>query len=130
MMFSENMKENIKGEIVIQDISPEEFLYAMLFIYCDCLVYDTDRALELLKGADMFAVEYLKFKLENYLSTRLDVENAAKIFKYASYYNYERLKKICLAFISDNYKKIIETNEFEDLHRESMLEIIRFCKTR
>lgn len=78
----------------------------------------------------MFAVDNLKFKLENFLSSKLEIENAAKIFKFASFYNYERLKKICLAFILDNYKQVIETSEFEDLHRESMLEIIRFCKSR
>jgi hypothetical protein len=130
MMLSENLKENSKGEIFIPEYNPEDFLYFMLFLYCDCLTFDVDRALDLLKGSDMFAVDYLKCKLENYLSTKLDVENASKIFKFASFYNYERLKKITLAFINDNYKSVIETQEFEDLHRESMLEIIRFCKSR
>ncbi len=78
----------------------------------------------------MFAVEALKYKLENFLSSKLAIDNAAKIFKFAAFYNYERLKKICLYFIMENYKSVIETNEFEDLHRESMLEIIRFCKSK
>ncbi len=77
----------------------------------------------------MFSADSLKIKLENFLSSKLDVENAAKIFKFASFYNYERLKRICLLFINDNYKTVIETSEFEDLHREYMLEIIRFCKS-
>jgi hypothetical protein len=130
MMLSEKMKESSKGEIFIPEYNAEEFLYFMLFLYCDCLSFDVDRALDLLKGADMFAVEYLKCKLENFLSTKLEVENASKIFKFASFYNYERLKRISLAYINDNYKAVIETQEFEDLHRESMLEIIRFCKSR
>lgn len=78
----------------------------------------------------MFAVETLKIKLENFLSSRIDIDNAAKIFKFASFYNYERLKKICLSYINDHYKQVIETQEFEDLHRECMLEIIRFCKSK
>jgi hypothetical protein len=106
MMLSENLKENSKGEIFIPEYNPEDFLYFMLFLYCDCLTFDVDRALDLLKGSDMFAVDYLKCKLENYLSTKLDVENASKIFKFASFYNYERLKKITLAFINDNYKSV------------------------
>jgi len=78
----------------------------------------------------MFAAENLRSKLELYLSSKLDVENSAKIFKFASSYNYEKLKKICLAFINDNYKQVIETQEFEDLQREYMLEIVRYCKTK
>lgn len=77
----------------------------------------------------MFSVDLLKTKLENYLASSLEIENASKIFKFASCYNYDRLKKICLLFINENYRSVIETSEFEDLHRESILEIIRFCKT-
>jgi hypothetical protein len=77
----------------------------------------------------MFAVDELKTKLENYFATKLEVSNAAKLFKFACFYNYERLRKICLAYINDNFKQVIETQEFEDLHRECMLEIIRYCKS-
>ena len=129
-MLSEDLKENIKGEIQINEFNAEEFILILLFLYCDSLVFDLYKSLELLKGADMFQVENLKFKLENFLSSKIEIENAAKIFKYASFYNYDRLKKVCLAFVNDYYKQVIETQEFEDLHRESMLEIIRFCKSR
>lgn len=78
----------------------------------------------------MFAVDSLKNRLENYLASNLTIENVAKVYKYASFYNYERLKKICLYFINESYKNVIETQEFEDLHRECMLEIIRFCKSK
>lgn len=78
----------------------------------------------------MFAAEDLRNKLEMFLSANLDVENSAKIFKFASFYNYDKLKKICLAYINDNYKQVIETQEFEELQREYMLEIVRYCKTK
>jgi hypothetical protein len=78
----------------------------------------------------MFAVEILKIRLENFISSKLDIENAAKIFKYSVFYNIDRLKKISLCFINENYSQVIETPEFEDLHRECMLEIIRFCKSK
>ena len=91
---------------------------------------ETEVALELLKGADMYAVFNLKNKLENILSSKLEIENSAKIFKYSSFYNHEKLKKVALAFINDNYKSIIDTQEFEELPREFMLEVIRFCKSK
>ncbi len=78
----------------------------------------------------MFAAEDIKNKLELFLSSKLDIENSAKIFKLASYYNFDKLKKISIAYINDNYKSVIESQEFEDLPRESMLEIVRYCKTK
>lgn len=78
----------------------------------------------------MFAAEDLRNKVELFLSSRLEIENSPKIFKYASYYNYDRLKKIALAYINDNYKQVIETAEFEELQREYMLEIVRYCKAK
>ena len=68
--------------------------------------------------------------MENYISSKLDQGNAAKIYKYSCYYNCEKLKKISLYYINDFYKQVIETEEFEDLDREFMLEIVRFCKTK
>ncbi len=49
MMLSENMKESSKGEIIIEEYSAEDFLYLMLFLYCDNLNLDLEKALELLK---------------------------------------------------------------------------------
>ena len=78
----------------------------------------------------MFGAEDLRSKLECFISSKLEIENSAKIFKFASFYNYDKLKKICLSFINDNYKCVIETAEFEELQREYMLEIVRACKTK
>jgi hypothetical protein len=78
----------------------------------------------------MFAVEDLKKSLELYLSSRLSIENSASIFKYSSYHNFDILKKICLSFINDYYKQIIETKEFEELQKEYIVEIIRFCQKK
>ncbi len=54
MMLSENFKENNMNEVEISDYNPEDFLYLLLFLYCDCISLDLDRALEMLKGADLF----------------------------------------------------------------------------
>lgn len=122
-------KENKSNVIEISDYPPEEFLVFLIYLYSDHMNLDINSALDLLKGADMYAVNNLKGKLENYLSSSLEIDNAAKIFKYSSFYNHEKLKKVALAFIKDNYKSVIDSSEFEELPREFMLEIIRFCKS-
>ena len=78
----------------------------------------------------MFAVEDLKYSLELYLSSKLNIENSASIFRHSSYHNFDRLKIISLAFINDYYKQVIETKEFEDLQKEYIVEIVRFCQRK
>lgn len=129
MMSMNFFKENKSNVIEISDYPPEEFLVFLIYLYSDHMNLDINSALDLLKGADMYAVNNLKGKLENYLSSSLEIDNAAKIFKYSSFYNHEKLKKVALAFIKDNYKSVIDSSEFEELPREFMLEIIRFCKS-
>lgn len=130
MLTEDLFKESKTNIIEITEYPPEDFLVFLIFIYHDSINLDLERALDLLKGADMYAVYSLKSKLENLLSSKLEVENAAKIFKYSSFYNHDKLKKVTLAFINDNYKQVIDSQEFEDLPREFMLEIIRFCKAK
>lgn len=130
-MLSENMfKEKHSNIVEIGEYPPHEFFLFLLFLYHDNLSLDIDRSLELLKGVDVYVVNSLKIKLENLLSKKLDIENAAKIFKYSSFYNHDKLKKISLAYINDNYKLVVDSEEFEELPREFMLEIIRFCKSK
>ena len=136
-MFSENLKENSDNRVIITDYSFDELVLVLLFMYSDTLNLDLNLALELLKvkyfsfnqGADRFAFESLKQKLENFISSKLEISNAAKIYKFSSFYNCDKLKKKSLYFINDYYKQVIETDEFEDLERDFMIEIVRFCKT-
>jgi hypothetical protein len=76
----------------------------------------------------MFIVDDLKTKLEKFLSTSLMIENCSRIYKFASTYNYDKLKKICLSFIKENYEHVVETIDFEELQSEFLVEVIRYCK--
>jgi hypothetical protein len=130
-MLSESIfKENKSNLIEISDFTREDFLIFLLYLYSDELIINYDRSLELLKPIDIYSVFNLRSKIENVLAKSIEIENVAKIFKYSSFYNHERLKKISLAYITDNYKHVIDTQEFEELPREFMLEIIRFCKLK
>lgn len=130
-MFSDNnFIESKSQSLSIDEYPAEDFFVFLLYLYSDVLSLDIDISLELLKGADMYAVFNLKNRIENLLSSKLEIDNASKILKYASFYNHEKLKKVSLAFINDNYKQVIDTQEFENLPQEFLLEIIRFCKSK
>jgi hypothetical protein len=76
----------------------------------------------------MFIVDDLKTKLEKFLSTIIVIDNCSRIYKYSSIYNYDKLKKICLSFIKENYDQVVETKDFEELQSEFLVEVIRYCK--
>jgi hypothetical protein len=49
IMLSQNMKENLLGEVSISNCTPQEFLLFLLVLYSDNLQLDIDIALELMK---------------------------------------------------------------------------------
>ena len=49
IMFEQNMKENLEGEVSISNCSPEEFLLFLIILYSDNLQLEIEKALELMK---------------------------------------------------------------------------------
>ena len=115
-------------EVEITSMGYEDFLNVLLFMYNDEIKLTFERSLKFLEACDTLMIDSLKNKLETFICSVLEIESAAIIFKYASVYNCEKLKSICLSFIKENYTQVVETDEFGDLHRDLLLEIIRFCK--
>lgn len=130
MMLNEDMQENNYNKINIDDYPAEEFFIFLLYLYSDQLQFNYEISLGLMKAADMFAVEDLKNSIELFLSSKLNIENSACIFKHSCNHNFDKLKVVCLSFINDYYKQIIETKEFEDLQKEYIVEIVRFCQRK
>ena len=64
-MLSENLfKENHSNVVDIGEYPPEEFFIFLIFLYYDNLNLDLDRALDLLKGVDVYAVNSSKIYLK------------------------------------------------------------------
>ena len=85
--------------------------------------------LQILKCFDIFQVkDFLKVKLLRTIEDYISEENVIKIFSYANSYNYEKLKNNCLTFIKEKYNSIIKSESFENLQKEELIEIVRYCK--
>ncbi|CAL5007480.1 unnamed protein product [Urochloa decumbens] len=140
------MKESKEQHVTIEDMQPAVFRALLHFIYTDSLP-DADQnggesnselIWHLLVAADRYAVDRLKLVCETILCKNLDVESVSTTLAFAYQHNCNRLKDICLDFITsssvmdavmatDGYKNLKTTcpNAFIDMLEKTR----RFHKT-
>ena len=128
-MFNENMKENEVKEVNINSVSINEVFLMLLYFYNQNIKFTLTSYLQILKCFDIFQAKvFLKAKLLRTIEEYISEENVIRIFSYANSYNYEKLKNNCLIFIKEKYNSIIKSESFENLQKEELIEIVRYCK--
>ncbi|XP_039855184.1 BTB/POZ and MATH domain-containing protein 1-like [Panicum virgatum] len=119
------MKESKVHHVTIEDMQPAIFRALLHFIYTDSLPdvdqktgeYNSDLIWHLLVAADRYAVDRLKSLCETILCKNLDVETVATTLALAQQRNCDRLKDICLDFISSStvMDAVMATDGYKDL---------------
>jgi speckle-type POZ protein len=95
--------------ITIEDTQPAVFKAMMHFIYTDLLPEIDDRIdanLEMIRhllvAADKYALDRLMLVCQSILCKNLDVETVSASLALAYQHNFERLKDICIDFITSD----------------------------
>jgi hypothetical protein len=127
--FKSSFKENNESIIEIKECSLEEFKHLCEHIYSDKMPIEFDSVYDLMVMADRFRVPHLKGRLERIIFDHLNVENVAKVFKYANRYDYDRLRNICISYILEHYIQVIHTPEFSELDKDEILKLMRMHDT-
>ncbi|CAO2201015.1 unnamed protein product [Urochloa humidicola] len=95
--------------VVVEDMEAYVFRVLLYFIYTDSLPkglddLDEDDYGEMIQGllvaADRYAMERLKLMCQDILGRNLDVENVAATLGLADQYNCDKLKNVCIEFMS------------------------------
>ncbi|GJN09614.1 hypothetical protein PR202_ga27635 [Eleusine coracana subsp. coracana] len=139
-----SVREAKSEHITIEDMQPAVFKALMHFIYTEVLPETGDQRdanLEmiqhLLVAADRYAVDRLKLVCQSILCKTLDVENVCSTMALAYHHNCDRLKDICLDFItrSDVMDALVKTADCKNLKRtcpsalaDAFEKMISFCK--
>jgi alpha-tubulin suppressor-like RCC1 family protein len=129
-LYSHNFKESSENRVELMDVSYRSILSLLHLFYSDDLPIKLDSVPDLLLMCDRFSVRALKARCESELIQSLQLENAALLLKYAKNYQCERLKEACITYISENFAQVVETQAFEDLDKEDMLELMRYMRLR
>lgn len=108
-MFSHDMKEQFKSEVIISDISAEVFEGMLEYIYTDKVTNLDALASELLYAADKYALEGLKEQCGISLWKVINVNNAADILLLANRHNIPELLEYTQNFIHNHIIDIMKT---------------------
>ncbi|KAG2582534.1 BTB/POZ and MATH domain-containing protein 1-like [Panicum virgatum] len=121
------MREAKEQLVTIEEMQPEVFRALLHFIYTDSLPDmdggpegDVDREMiqHLLVAADRYAVDRFKLVCQSILRKKLDVETVSAAMALAYQHNCDRLKDICLDFItcsSSVMDSVVATQGYKNL---------------
>ncbi|OEL26136.1 BTB/POZ and MATH domain-containing protein 2 [Dichanthelium oligosanthes] len=125
--FYGHMRETMMGHVTIKDMQPVIFKALLRFIYTgsvhsmgDDLDGDDYRDMlwHLLVAADRYAMDRLKLICQNILSKNLHVETVAATLALANQHKSEKLKEVCIEFITTNdTNAVVATQRFANLKR-------------
>ncbi|PUZ50640.1 hypothetical protein GQ55_6G074600 [Panicum hallii var. hallii] len=120
------MREAKEQLVTIEEMQPEVFRTVLHFIYTDSLPDmdgsegDADREMiqHLLVAADRYAVDRLKLVCQSILRNNLDVETVSATMALAYQHNCDRLKDVCLEFITSSSSvmdSVVATQGYKNL---------------
>ncbi|XP_073365728.1 BTB/POZ and MATH domain-containing protein 3-like [Aegilops tauschii subsp. strangulata] len=116
------MKENKMQHISIDDVEPSVFKALLHFIYTDALPDNRDlkkntTLQHLLVAADRYGLDRLAAMCEGELCRSIDVQTVATTLTLAKQHCRERLKDVCVDFMSarDVFDVVKKTNGFKHL---------------
>ena len=130
-LLNQKINEN-KNEIILENYSPYKVFIVILFLYLyDYYTFSYDILLELLSAFSLFKfnLEY-KTYIEEELKLHINNRNVCDIFSIAKKTNSQKLKKLCLFFIKENFHNISKSKEFQNLHKDTAFEIQKFCEEK
>ena len=127
-LLNQKINEN-KNEIILENYSPYKVFIVILFLYLyDYYSFSYDILLELLSAFSLFKFKPdYKTYIEEELKLYINNKNVCDIFSIAKKTNSEKLKKLCLFFIKENFENVSKSKEFQNLHKDNIFEIQKFC---
>jgi hypothetical protein len=119
------MFQSTQQQIEIHDTSSFGFNKLIEYLYTQQLSIDKneikevdEKVVEMLIVSDKFGCDELKEQLEIWIGQHLTIENVSSSFVVSDQCNALKLKKQCHKFIQQNYKKVKQTSEYQEIAEE------------
>ncbi len=125
-MFTSNMKETSKGELMITDYESNVIKAMLSYLYTDDLpdkVFMNDYSPALMSIAVKYQILGIISFCEEHFCNCLQVENALSVLKFADSVGAIGLKIKSMHFIAQNSNKIIQCKDFQDLDEDLQKEM-------
>lgn len=123
--FASNNEKQEKNEIVI-NVKGDVLESVIKCCYTGQIDITNDNIEDLLSAASFFLFPHLQKKCTEYLSGYgiLDATNCIGIWVLASRYLFQDLKDLVIPVICDNFLEVVECDEFNQLNRNELLEVL------
>ena len=125
-MFTNGMIESTRAEIHLKQISSKTWSSIMDFIYTRSTSITNANVLDLVRAASMLQIEALREKCSRFLARKIEVNNVLKIRDFAEQLFVEELQVAATSFLTDNFEKVIEQDEFLELSHTKLADILQF----
>ena len=122
-MFKLQMRERYENIIEIETKDGTELKALIDFIYTGYINIDEQNVMNLLSGADYLQLHEVKEFCFDFLRSHITVDNSLGILKAADLYRNESLNKEMQQYISINFNKVLQTDDFKQLSNEELI----FC---
>lgn len=127
IQFNSGMSDSTSKEIIVKDVKYDHYRTFLKYLYTDKPEVKLEDCVDVLNLATEHDVQRLVKICEKMIRKSIDIENVSRLYEVASLYNTSNLKKFCLNFIHqpENFFKVIKTDSFESLKKESIIEILQ-----
>jgi len=122
-LFDSGMRESTNNVIKMDDTASHAAVYTLLqYLYTGKVNVSADTAFEVMKLAEGYLLERLKFLCEEIVIQAIDIESAPSLLMEAEHYACTQLKLYCIEFIQ-LHKDSIDKEALKILPKELLLEI-------
>lgn len=123
-------KMDSNSVIAITDVEVDIFRQLLRFMYCEEATVSADTALPLMYAAKKYLILDLVDQCQKFLQANLTIENVCCILELSLAFDELQLRDRCLTFISKYTVDVLRSQNFLQLSRTTLLEIVRMdCLT-
>lgn len=123
-MFVNNLVESNQKVVYIKDINFNILEAVVSFAYNTEFSLPSEQALSLLVASDRLQVRPLFTKCSEFLETQLRPDNCLSIRAFAELHNCQQLFKLCTEYVSENFEKVVQCEEYLSLPCTQLKDLI------
>ena len=127
-MFAINWSESMNNEIEVFGYTFEAFYHYIRWLYTDCIAtQDIHLLIQMLSISDQYLDNDFKDKCIEHLKSHTNVENVSSLYGLSIRSNAKVFREMCFNKITENFNKVIETEDFKSLDADVYRYLIEEC---
>nr|XP_056701423.1 kelch-like protein 21 [Euleptes europaea] len=124
-MFYGGTRERTERHITIRGVETEPFRALLNFARTGTIAIDRHNVASLVEAADFLQFESMKRRCERFLERELHISNCLSLLAYAEHFACSGLREAALAVALSHWADVAAHEEFEDLPKASLVELLQ-----